>query len=206
MINSITKTRLAFFMTLMVLAIPISMGCFESPFQSSVNNDPVEQGDTINQADTGNVNDTTQHAEPETQLVVQRNSDEAGTDTLSGLIDFTVKLISNTLGGTISLLDMTLDIPANSLDRMTSITVEMPNPVLYIYDFGPDGLQFNIPATITISYDYADLSTVDESQIRLAWWDEANATWVAMPCTVDESSKTITGQIEHFSSYGLISD
>jgi hypothetical protein len=210
------KLRLAIFLALMALAIPISIGCFESPLQSS--SESVNQGDTslptdsggsIDTTDTGTVGDTTDPGDTssaEVTRVLPRNSEEISTDPLSDLLDSAVRLILKLLGGTISLVDMTLDIPANSLDRNTTITVDMPDPDLYIYDFGPDGTQFSIPATITISYDYADLSNIDESKIRLGWWDEANGTWVTMPCAVDQSSNTVVGQIDHFSSYGLISD
>lgn len=201
--------RIIIFLALIVFSIPISMGCLESPLGSAVNDDMTEFGDTTLPTDSGTVVDTTDPDDPppaNTASVLPRNSNDNNTDPIHGLLSIVNRLVTRLLGGTVSLLEMTLQVPPMSLNKNTNITVEMPDPELYLYDFGPDGLQFNVPATITISYDNADLSGRNESNIRLAWWDENSQKWVDMPCTVDYSANTVTGTIEHFSSYGLISD
>ena len=199
---------------MLTFAIPISMGCFESPLESAVNDDGITLGDTSSSGDSstdsGTVEDTTvdttDPGDPEPARVLGRESDEVDSNPIWDLLNSVTRLVTNLFGGVISLVDMTLEIPAQALDRNTIITTEIPDPNFYVYEFGPDGLQFNIPATITISYDNADLNGIDESKIRLAWWDEANSVWVDMPCSVNQTDNIVTGQISHFSSYGLISD
>jgi hypothetical protein len=57
-----------------------------------------------------------------------------------------------------------------------------------------------------MSYRGADLSGVDESSIRIGWWNEDDQQWVDMVCSLDRVNQTVTGQLNHFSAYALVSD
>ncbi|MFQ5524552.1 MAG: hypothetical protein ACE5F5_13430, partial [Acidimicrobiia bacterium] len=82
-------------------------------------------------------------------------------------------------GGTVTLAggDLVIDIPAGAVADdlvITAVpTTELPPdgpPVVpgTAWDFGPDGLVFDEPVTLTLSYDPADLPPdTDESELRI---------------------------------------
>ncbi len=73
------------------------------------------------------------------------------------------------------------------------------------YDFGPDGVIFDPPITLTWSYDPNDISEdVAEENLVLAWYDEAGDKWVELDCVVDTRNNTITASIEHFTTFAII--
>lgn len=109
-------------------------------------------------------------------------------------------------GGTLELLDVILTVPAGAVPNDTLFSISIPDDEVFFNEFGTDGLVFNIPVTVTMSYRDADLSGIHETAIRIAWLDEDSNTWKDMPCVVDTVSKTVTGTLHHFSAYGLISD
>jgi len=109
-------------------------------------------------------------------------------------------------GGRLELVDVILEIPAGALDVDTLYSIDIPDLSVFYNEFGTDGLVFNVPVTVTMSYRGADLSGVDESTIRIGWWDEDGQKWVDMVCTLDKVNQTVTGQLHHFSAYALVSD
>ena len=115
-------------------------------------------------------------------------------------------VISAAEGGRLVLLDVILDVPPGAVDNDTTFSIDIPDINVFYNEFGTDGLVFNVPVTVTMSYRGADMSGVDESTIRLGWLNERTGAWEDMVCTVDLESKTVTGQLHHFSAYGLISD
>lgn len=208
--------KLAVILVLLVFSATFVSGCFESPTQSTFQQ-TFEPGEIDTTTDPGQTDTTTfpddsttvpedTITEPQMANVLLRNEDEINSNPLINLITSTLRFVTRLLGGVVSVLDVTLEIPPLALERNTQITVDIPDPSLYVYDFGPDGLQFQKAATITISYEYADLTNVDQSKIRLAWWDENAQQWIDQPCTVDPIAKKVVGPINHFSAYGLVSD
>lgn len=114
--------------------------------------------------------------------------------------------ISSATGGTLTLLDVILTVPAGAVPNDTLFSINIPDDEVFFNEFGTDGLVFDVPVTVVMSYRNADLSGIHESAIRIAWLDERTNTWKDMPCVVDTVSKTVTGTLHHFSAYGLISD
>lgn len=114
--------------------------------------------------------------------------------------------VSGADGGQIQLYDVILDIPAGALKTDTLYSIDIPDPNVFFNEFGTDGLVFDIPVTVTMSYRDADLSGVDESTIRIGWWDESAGEWVDMDCQIDFVNQTVTGKLYHFSAYALVSD
>jgi hypothetical protein len=116
------------------------------------------------------------------------------------------KVISSAKGGTLSLLDVVLEVPAGAVPNDTLFSIFIPDDEVFFNEFGTDGLVFMRPVTVTMSYRDADLTGIDESTIRIGWLNERTGQWHDMECEVDFVNKVVTGQLEHFSAYGLISD
>jgi hypothetical protein len=109
-------------------------------------------------------------------------------------------------GGQLSLLDVTLDIPAGALDNDTLFSITIPDVNVFYNEFGTNGLVFKKPVKVTMSYRDADLSGVNESSIRIAWFNERTGAYDDVVCSVDFANKEVTGYLNHFSAYALISD
>jgi hypothetical protein len=159
-----TKTRntLAAVM-LIVLAAMLFVGCSQTP-TSSVDNGP---------------------------KVLARASRQASTVAATPVNLYTEQVISSEQGGRLTLLDVVLDIPAGAVPNDTLFSITIPDDEIFYNEFGTDGLVFDKPITVTMSYRDADLSGVDES---------------SMTCDIDFVNKTVTAKLSHFSAYGLISD
>ena len=119
---------------------------------------------------------------------------------------YTSAVISAANGGRLQLFDVILDIPAGALDNDTTYSIGIPDINVFFNEFGTDGLVFKQPVTVTMSYRDADLSGVDESSIRIGWWDAEHGQWIDMNCQLDKVNQVVTGQLYHFSAYALVSD
>jgi hypothetical protein len=111
-------------------------------------------------------------------------------------------------GGTVSLGDASLDIPAGALTEDTTVTVESSEPdaslpefdsiVGLIYDFGPDGTQFDPAASLALPLPVTPGS--GETAV-ISWLDTASNTWVDLASTV--SGGAVTASVEHFTSFAV---
>ncbi len=74
------------------------------------------------------------------------------------------------------------------------------------YDFKPDGVTFNPPATLTISYDPAEIPEgVSEENLLIALWDTDAGEWVILEgCTVDPATHTISTPVSHFTAFAVL--
>lgn len=71
-----------------------------------------------------------------------------------------------------------------------------------IYDFGPEGLVFDKPVTVTLPYDESALPAgFSEADVGLAWWD--GEQWFACQGLVDRETNTVTVQFEQFEGIAL---
>ena len=71
-----------------------------------------------------------------------------------------------------------------------------------VYDFGPDGTQFDEPVIISITVPiYED--TYLES-LKPAWFDEENGMWITIPCVIDVETGMVTFEIDHFTKFAVI--
>lgn len=102
-----------------------------------------------------------------------------------------------------------VSIPVGALSVETDITVEKAaNPpsgnIGDAYEFGPDGIAFNQPVTIQISYDNANIpSGISASDLRLG--KVVNDQWQTLPgSTVNVNSSVVSGTTNSFSVYGTI--
>ena len=119
---------------------------------------------------------------------------------------FTERLVSAEYGGVISLFDVTIEVPPGALDSDTLFFIKIPDITVFYNEFGTHGLYFNKPVKVTMSYRDADLSGINESTIRIGWFNPTENTYQDVECTVDFENKEVTGYLNHFSAYALISD
>ena len=116
------------------------------------------------------------------------------------------QIISAEEGGQLVLYDVILDIPPGAVDNDTLFSITIPDITVFYNEFGTNGLVFNNPVTVIMSYREADMSGVNESTIRIAWFNEDSGTFNDVECEIDFDNKTVTAELYHFSAYGLISD
>jgi hypothetical protein len=50
------------------------------------------------------------------------------------------------------------------------------------------------------------LGDVDESTIRIGYFNQVTDEWEDTVCEIDHVSKTVTAELYHFSVYALVSD
>jgi hypothetical protein len=124
---------------------------------------------------------------------------------LNKLFEQTVAIDS--LGGTIVLGDSahgfsTLVIPANALTNSVNINFwwESNN---FTAEFSPHGTTFNVPVTMELSYEDADLSGIDENDLKIYYYNEDTEVWELIGDDVDTVEKTVTGHTDHFSRYAI---
>jgi hypothetical protein len=113
-------------------------------------------------------------------------------------------------GGTVTSDDgkVSLVIPAGALSAPTTITIT-PATVSHArllpgtaYTFAPDGLQFAVPARLTIRYDSIPAALANDA--AFVWLHRRNGSdWDPMEGEpVDTVNRVIAGQINGFSQYG----
>ncbi|PKK84197.1 MAG: hypothetical protein CVT49_04310 [candidate division Zixibacteria bacterium HGW-Zixibacteria-1] len=115
-------------------------------------------------------------------------------------------IISAQLGGVVSLIDVELSFPPGSLNNDTLISIAIPDLFVFENHFGTDGLVFNMPVKVVMSYRDADLTGIDETSIKMAWYNDSFDHWDIIDCEINFENKTVTAFVNHFSAYGLISD
>jgi hypothetical protein len=114
-------------------------------------------------------------------------------------------------GGSVSYGDVTLDVPPGAVNTPTDITVSLlSNPpnlappanqalIGETYLFSPS-MTFDLPVTVTFSYDDADLGSYDESTLSILRYSSATATPVELSdVSVDLQDNTVSGQTTQFS-------
>jgi hypothetical protein len=77
--------------------------------------------------------------------------------------------------------------------------------VISLWDIGPDGITFDEPVTLTLSYrDPEDIPQgVNEKDLTISLWDNDAGKWVELDSTVDTISNIISAQVSHFSRYAI---
>lgn len=110
------------------------------------------------------------------------------------------------LGGTVVAGDATLRVPAGALRQDTTISVSTsaPSPALPdtstvrgpVYDFGPDGTVFDIPATLTLPL--TGTPAANERAV-ISYLDPATRQWVDLPSTTTGDS--ISAPLSHFTTF-----
>ncbi|MFC1905015.1 CARDB domain-containing protein, partial [Chloroflexota bacterium] len=74
------------------------------------------------------------------------------------------------------------------------------------YDCGPDGITFDPPMDLTLTYNpNSILEGVAEEDLVIVMWDTSEGKWVELEgCTVDTSTHTITAKVAHFTDFTIL--
>ncbi|MCP4650104.1 MAG: hypothetical protein GY853_08525 [PVC group bacterium] len=130
--------------------------------------------------------------------------------------------VDNEIGGSVlvetgNIVGTSVAIGAQAIDAPTTITVaqvvaapEATGSTLIVgnvVDFGPGGTEFDIPATITIPYTSAQLSSAgieEESSLNIYYYNLTTSAWEKVPgATVDVAAKKVSVPTTHFSMYAI---
>ncbi|HMA20986.1 MAG TPA: Ig-like domain-containing protein, partial [Gemmatimonadaceae bacterium] len=110
-------------------------------------------------------------------------------------------------GGAVS-----VNVPAGAVSQTSNITVAPAanapaNPRLLpgtAFDFGPPGLTFAQPITITLKYDPASVAS-DSPESGLQLYELVGSSWrVVAGSTVNLTAKTVSGAVNHVATYAVM--
>src|SRR5205807_2266442 len=105
-------------------------------------------------------------------------------------------------GGVIHVGPHTLVIPAGALDVPVTITAVAPSDTVNAVRFEPQGLVFDRPASLTMSY--ANCSAVDQVfPRRIAYTTDDLQILNLLLSVNDFASKTVTAPLRHSSDYAI---
>lgn len=111
------------------------------------------------------------------------------------------QLIRASEGGSVELHGFRVDIPAGALPQDTVITIDLPRDEVLgkrvIAEFGPHGIQFEQPVTLTFPLEGV-LWLGDP--IEVGRWE--NDAWTSLGGTVSADGKSLSSTTPHFSAYG----
>ncbi len=103
-------------------------------------------------------------------------------------------------GGSIKVSRHVLVIPPLALTGPVALTLVAPSDTLNRIQARPEGLAFQWPASLTMSYANCNHSVLPK---RIAYTDDSLVILEYVPSVDDPSKRKVTGQIKHFSEYGI---
>jgi hypothetical protein len=104
-------------------------------------------------------------------------------------------------GGVIRVGSHTLQIPGNAVKGTVLITAEQVRGSTNSLRFSPEGLRFQKPATLTMSYENCALVLL---QKKIVYTDEKLKILEVLQATLDLfKKKQVTAPIDHFSRYAI---
>ncbi len=104
-------------------------------------------------------------------------------------------------GGTMQVGPHTLAVPAGALAAATVITGVAPSDTVNLVEFQPQGLQFQIPASLTMSYANCNLLGVLLPK-QIAYVNDSLQILDLLAST-DLLQGTVTARLQHFSGYAV---
>lgn len=110
------------------------------------------------------------------------------------------KWIVASQGGFVELQGYRVDIPAGALPNDTMVTIDLPTDAVLakkvVAEFGPHGVQFNTPVTLT--FPLTGVLLLGPAEV--ARWEDDE--WVGIGGSVNLLGTKLTGTTPHFSYYG----
>jgi hypothetical protein len=145
----------------------------------------------------------------------RRMSEEAARDLDLFLKGHTVDL-EVAYDGTETLLDdgeVALLVVEGALEKEARLTVkelkESEGPAGFgirfrsaVYDFGPDGAQFETPVVIILKLPVGD--DLDPETMAPAYYDETQERWVTIPYVLDLETGQVIFEVDHFTAFALM--
>jgi len=104
-------------------------------------------------------------------------------------------------GGTLRVGPHTFTVPAGALDRPVFIRADAPSGHVNLVQFEPQGLRFERPASLTMSF--ANCSLLVRLLPQIAYVDDSQNILNFIPSLANLLSRTVTGQVQHFSGYAV---
>ena len=103
------------------------------------------------------------------------------------------------------------EVPQKSLDNDVDITCTpswyyTASGIVYVLDFGPEGLIFDPPATLEMKVKgFEDFNPTGKDYIgfELSWYDPENSGWELQKFEVKKDKENIKFDIHHFSRYAI---
>lgn len=146
-------------------------------------------------------------------LLLSACSGDSGSD--PDVTDGTVETTIPATGGTLEWTDSNdqviaaLTVPDGALDSDTTLiaksTTASADGIKFldgtIFEFGPDGLAFDVPAELVVAYDPAVLGATQESALSL--YRISNGVLSELASTVDTVAHTVTAEVPGFSTIGV---
>lgn len=124
----------------------------------------------------------------------------AGAPDLSGARHAEKRIVASQ-GGSVELNGFRVDIPAGALPRDTTVTIDLPTDPLQakrvMAEFGPHGVQFNQPVTLSFPLGGVILTG---GTIQVARWEGDH--WVGLGSWTSADGTRLYGTTPHFSVYG----
>ena len=105
------------------------------------------------------------------------------------------------LGGTIQVGMDTLVVPAGALLAPVAITMVAPSDTVNRVHFAPEGLTFQQPASLTMSYANCNTLGVQLHVVNASAPGDLSQT--IAPSPVPRNAQTVRGEVNHFSEYAI---
>ncbi len=105
-------------------------------------------------------------------------------------------------GGTLQIGQYTLRVPAGALSQSVQISGEQLPDTVNSVRFAPEGLQFAKPATLTMTYANCSLLGIILPK-QIAYTTDKLQILSFLVSLDNVLSKTVTGQVNHFSRYAV---
>ena len=144
------------------------------------------------------------------------------------VIDVPTEEVANVVvsaaGGVVEYGPVKVEVPAGAVASDTRIVItrltepfqgepspaDDPNapsalPISSFYDFGPAGVRFDVPVTVTLPYDAGmGPDGIDPEQVAIVYWN--GERWMAVKGTVNPEARTVSVEVPHFegSAMGVV--
>ncbi|MFN2567643.1 MAG: hypothetical protein ABR499_21825 [Gemmatimonadaceae bacterium] len=103
-------------------------------------------------------------------------------------------------GGVVTVGPHSLVVPPGALDRTVAITASTKAADHVGVDFQPEGLRFNYPAVLRLSYAHCDRAPVLP---KVVYVDDLLSILELLPTLNDPDNDRVTTRLRHFSGYAL---
>ena len=106
-------------------------------------------------------------------------------------------------GGTVSVGQYTLTIPAGALTQAKTITMHQVSDTVNSVRFSPHGLQFAKSATLTMGYSNCLLALQTPKPVRILYVSETFQQLEAPTSVDNQLTNKVSAEIDHFSRYAI---
>lgn len=103
-------------------------------------------------------------------------------------------------GGVMAVGPHTFVVPPNALSKNVAITMTAPKGSSVRVEFQPEGLRFEAPTALTLSYKHCLLPPLLP---RVVYVGERLNILELVPSAFSTLTRTVTGKVDHFSGYAI---